>query len=90
MNETGSHVYHLKVDSAGRVVLPSAFRHRTGIEQGTEIVAEDDGHGILIKTYAQVLRDVQEFFQGIAPPGVCLSEELIRERRQEAAREDHA
>ncbi len=79
--------HHLKVDSAGRVVLPAEFRQRSGITPGDQLVAEDDGASIHIKTYDQVLKEVQAFFKGIAPPGVVMSEELIKERRAEAARE---
>jgi prevent-host-death family protein len=31
---------------------------------------------------------VREYFKGAAPPSVVLSDELIRERREEAKRED--
>jgi AbrB family looped-hinge helix DNA binding protein len=87
MADMSVRTHHLKVDSAGRVVLPADFRRRSGVGPGDQLVAEDDGTTIHIKTYDQVLKDVQSFFKEIAPPGVVLSEELIRERRAEAARE---
>jgi AbrB family looped-hinge helix DNA binding protein len=81
------HTHQLKVDSAGRVVLPADFRQRVAISPGDHVVAEDDGTAIRIRTYDQVVKDVQAFFKTAAPKDRLLSEELIRERRAEAARE---
>lgn len=81
------HTHQLKVDSAGRVVLPADFRLRAAIAPGDHVVAEDDGAAIRIRTYDQVLREVQAFFKTAAPPDQLLSEELLRERRAEATRE---
>ncbi len=39
------------------------------------------------KTQEQAIREAQDFFAPLAPPDVLLSEELIRERREEARRE---
>ena len=39
------------------------------------------------KTQEQAIREAQDFFATLAPPDVLLSEELIRERREEASRE---
>ena len=35
-----------------------------------------------------VIREVQAYFADVAPPGVSLSEELLRDRREEAQREN--
>ncbi len=81
------HTHQLKVDSAGRVVLPADFRQRAAISPGDHVVAEDDGTAIRIRTYDQVLKEVQAFFKAAAPQDRMLSEELLRERRAEASRE---
>ena len=52
-------VYRLKVDSSGRVALPSELRQRQHIEQGDTIVVVDDRQGVHIKTLDQVLAEVQ-------------------------------
>lgn len=87
MNGNEVHTHQLKVDSAGRVVLPADFRQRAAISPGDHVVAEDDGFAIRIRTYDQVVKDVQAFFKTAAPADHLLSEELIQERRAEAARQ---
>ena len=56
-----------------------------GSEDGT--VLEPSESGIVLRPQDAVIRDVQAFFADIAPAGRLLSEELIRERREEAERE---
>jgi AbrB family looped-hinge helix DNA binding protein len=85
--ENGRMVFHMKVDSAGRVVIPVGVRERHRIAAGGEIVLEDSDEGIRLRTMDEVLRDVQMKCRKLAEPGVLQSEELIRERRAEAARE---
>jgi AbrB family looped-hinge helix DNA binding protein len=79
--------YRVRVDSAGRVLIPAGSRQRLGIDQGDEVVVEVDDRGIRITTAAQALKEVQDYFAAIKKPGESLVDELIRERREEAARE---
>ncbi len=44
-------------------------------------------HGIEIKTLDEVIREAQELCARYVKPGVSLVDELLRERREEAARE---
>lgn len=85
--ENGRAVFHVKVDGAGRVVIPVGVRERHHIAAGGEIVIEDGEEGIRLRTMDEVIRDVQAKCRRLAEPGVLQSEELIRERRAEAARE---
>jgi hypothetical protein len=41
-----------------------------------------------LQTFEQVVREVQEAFAPYKQPGVSVVDELIRERREEAAREE--
>lgn len=79
--------YHLKVDSAGRIRLPNAIRERLGIEHGDAIVVVEDNHEIRIETAAAALARAQEYFASFVPGGVSLADELMADRREEAARE---
>ena len=86
--QTNSHeIYRVKVDSAGRVIIPTAMRERFGIRQGDEVVIDVDEGGMHLKTQAQVIRDFQDYFTQFTTPGVSLVDELLRERREEAKRE---
>jgi AbrB family looped-hinge helix DNA binding protein len=79
--------FRARIDSAGRVLIPASSRQRLGIGQGDEVLVEVDDRGIHIKTAAQALKEAQEYFATIKKPGESIVDELIRERREEAARE---
>ena len=80
-------VFHARVDGAGRIVIPIDLRQRHGISAGEEIMVEDDAGSIRLRTMDEAVRDVQARCRKLAEPGVLQSDELIRERRAEAARE---
>jgi AbrB family looped-hinge helix DNA binding protein len=76
-----------RVAEAGRVVIPAELRKELGIEEGQDIVFARDGNSIRIIPLREAIREVQDYFASLAPPDVLLSEEVIAERRQEAAKE---
>lgn len=81
-------VYQLKPDAAGRLVLPADSTIRQLMRNGETIVGVEEADGSLhLKTYSQLVREVQEFFAPHKPLGVNVVDELIAERRAEAARE---
>ncbi len=81
------HVYRSKVDASGRIVLPADVRVRHHIHTGDQVVIIEGEDGLQVKTRGQALCEAQNLFAELAPPDVLLSEELIRERRQEAEHE---
>jgi AbrB family looped-hinge helix DNA binding protein len=89
METVGKHseLFRTKLDSAGRVLIPASSRQRLGIGQGDEVLVEVDDRGIRITTAAQALKEAQDYFATIKKPGESIVDELIRERREEAARE---
>jgi AbrB family looped-hinge helix DNA binding protein len=76
-----------RVTDAGRVVIPAELRKEFGIEEGEEIVFSKDERGILITTLREAIRQAQDYFASLAPREVRMSDELLNERRVEAARE---
>lgn len=82
-----SSIFRARVDSVGRVVIPAEVRHRFGVEQGDEVIVELDDRGIHITTATQALNDAQDYLASYVSPGESIADELIRERREEAARE---
>jgi bifunctional DNA-binding transcriptional regulator/antitoxin component of YhaV-PrlF toxin-antitoxin module len=78
----------LKVDSQGRVMLPSWWRKEAGVDATTELcVAVREDGGLLLETREQGLRRARALLRRYIPEQVSLSKELIAERRAEAARE---
>lgn len=83
--------YHAKVISGGKIVIPANLRREFGIKDGDSLVIERDANGgLAIKTYAQVVREVQAEFRRLRTPGdgTSMVDELIAERRAEARREN--
>jgi bifunctional DNA-binding transcriptional regulator/antitoxin component of YhaV-PrlF toxin-antitoxin module len=81
-------VIHTKIGEGRRVAIPAEMCHRYGLEPGDPVVLESSTSGIVVRPLDAVIREVQAFFADAAPPGVLLSEELIRDRREEASREN--
>ncbi len=78
----------VRVDSAGRVVIPAEVRQHVGIEPGQDLILSEDEQGIRLQTFGQVVKAVQEAFAPYRIPGVSVVDELIREREEEARREN--
>src|SRR5262245_57622506 len=76
----------LRVDSAGRVVIPADLRERLGIRPGEELILSEEQHALRVQTFRQALADAQAYFAAYMRPGESVVDELIRERREEAAR----
>lgn len=87
MEGTAHHVYHTKLDASGRIVIPVEVRQRRNIGQGQTLVVVEDEHGLHVKTIDEVVAEAQEYFLTLAPAEVSLVDELLAERRAEAARE---
>ncbi len=84
---TSGTVSQVRVDSAGRVVIPAALRDRFGITPGQELILREEDGAIRLQTFAQAAKAVQAEFARYAVPGVSVVDELIRDRREEAKRE---
>lgn len=75
----------VKVDTQGRALLPKHVREELGVKGGGEVVLSRDENGRLyIESKQQVLKRLQARFAHI---DVSLADELIQDRRAEAARE---
>ena len=80
--------YHAKLIKGGKIVIPAALRREFGFKDGDTLVFESVGGRLVLKTYAQVVRDVQAEFKAMLPAGSrSMIDELLAERRAEAARE---
>jgi AbrB family looped-hinge helix DNA binding protein len=81
-------VIHTKMSEGRRVAIPAELCQRYGLHPGDPLVLEPSDTGIIIRPLEAVIREVQAYFADLAPPDVLLSAELLRDRREEAARED--
>lgn len=76
-----------KVAEGGRIVIPAAYRKALGIKTGDEVLLKLDGDSLRIYSRAQAVRLAQKIVRKYVPEGVSLVDELLLERRQEAANE---
>jgi AbrB family transcriptional regulator, stage V sporulation protein T len=80
--------YHAKLIKGGKIVIPAELRREFGLKDGDTLVFERAGNALVIKTYEQVVREVQATFKAMkSDPNRSMVDELIAERRAEAARE---
>jgi AbrB family looped-hinge helix DNA binding protein len=85
--EVERQVYHLKVDSSGRIVLPAEVRERNHINFGDTVVVMVDAQGFQVKTRDQIGAEAQAYFAKLVPRDVLLSEEILNDRRAESERD---
>jgi AbrB family looped-hinge helix DNA binding protein len=82
-------VYHVTVTDRGRLVLPAEIREKLKIRDGDRVslTLEDDGR-VTLQTLDVAIRRLRGMFKHLARPGRLESDELIKERRREARREE--
>lgn len=85
--DNANYVYRLKVDSSGRLLLPTEARDRHRIANGDTVVVLDGVDGLRVRTLDEVIADVQTHFAKHVPRGVLLSEEILADRRAEHERD---
>lgn len=71
----------------GRVVVPAAIREALGLKEGDVLFARLEGGEIKLLTPQAAMRRAQAIVRQFVPDDVSLVDELIAERRREAARE---
>lgn len=76
-----------RLGKSGRLVVPAEFRHEMGLEDGTQVLLRLDQDGLHITTPKTALSRAQAWVRSFTPEGVSLADELIAERRREAAKE---
>jgi AbrB family looped-hinge helix DNA binding protein len=78
----------LRIGKNGRIVIPANLREVLGLSENDPVVATLEGKRIILETEEALLERLYQMV-GPAPEGELVSEELIRERREEAQREQH-
>ena len=76
-----------KLASGGRVVIPAEFRQALGLNEGDVLTLKLEDNEIRLYTFEEGIRRAQALVREFVPEGVSLVDELIAERRREAALE---
>ncbi len=79
--------FHVRVIDGGKIVLPSALRRKYGFEVGKTLVVEDSSGSVTIRSLDDAVAAAQAIMAKVAPVSRVLSDELVADRRAEAARD---
>ncbi len=75
-----------KISEGGRIVIPAAYRKALGVKPGDEVqLVLEDGEIRMVSQRQAIVR-AQNMLRRYVPKDRNLSEELIKERREEASR----
>ena len=78
-------VIHGKMVEGGRLIVPAAIRKEMGLEKGGVVVMELHGDELRVRPARSALKRLREALRGTVAEGVSVVDELIAERRREAA-----
>jgi AbrB family looped-hinge helix DNA binding protein len=73
------------VGPKGRVVIPARIRTKLGIDEGSELVALVEGDAVVLVPRSAIKSRLRSIFAGV---DVSMRDELIANRRAEAAHDD--
>lgn len=79
--------HHARIAAGGRIVIPARLRKELGLRAGDRVILDVDDGALRVRSLSAAVARAQELVAEYVPAGVSLAEELIRERRDEAARE---
>lgn len=78
--------HELALSKQGRLVIPARLRRALGLQPGDRLVARQDGDRIILERRDAVERRVKARVANI-PQDASLVDELLADRRAEAAKE---
>ena len=73
------------IREGGRLVIPSAYRKALGLKPGDEVLLSLEDGEIRVVSTRQAVARAQALVRRYIPKGRKLSDELIKDRREEAA-----
>jgi len=75
-----------KISQDGRLVIPAAYRKELGLKPGDEVALVLEEGELRVISARQAIARAQGLVRQYVPEGRPLSQELLQERREEAAR----
>jgi AbrB family looped-hinge helix DNA binding protein len=76
-----------RIVSGGRLQIPADVRKELGLADGDNVRLEVVDGELRVRSYQAVIKAIQAEVRRYVPEGVNLADELIADRRAEAARE---
>lgn len=83
-----SQPHRTKINANGRIVIPARMRKEMGVKAGDEMLMRMKDGELHVYTLDHAIESFRRELAKHVPPGVSLVDELIRDRRAEAAMEE--
>lgn len=77
----------VRILDGGKLVLPASFRRQLGFNVGDTVIIEMIDGELHVRSRSSALTSARKLMRQLVPEGVSLSDELIADRRAEAAHE---
>jgi AbrB family transcriptional regulator, stage V sporulation protein T len=78
--------YQAKMIKGGKIVIPAELRRELGFAEGDTLVIAREGNSAVVKTYAEVIREVQGKAKKLIKKPFTV-DDFLAEKYAEAARE---
>lgn len=75
----------VKIIEGGKLVIPAAMRRALGIGSGDMVLVDVEDGELRIRSLPKAIKRAQAIVRRHVPKGVSLADELIADRRGEAA-----
>jgi AbrB family looped-hinge helix DNA binding protein len=76
-----------KITEGGKLIIPASFRREMGIQTGDTVVMEMVDGELRVRSRDAAIAEIQNLVRGLVPEDIGLADELIADRRAEAAKE---
>ncbi|KQQ26386.1 AbrB family transcriptional regulator [Methylobacterium sp. Leaf123] len=76
-----------KIVDGGKLVIPAGFRRELGLEVGDTVIMEVIEGELRVRSRDAAIAEIQKLARSFIPEGVSVVDELIADRRTEAAKE---
>ena len=83
----GMETIAVRVEKSGRILIPSAIRKKLNLKAGSEVLLHVDDASVTVTTREQVLERIRAIIRK-NPPARSMADDLLADRRCEAAIED--
>ncbi len=77
----------LRIGPQGRLVIPAELRRELDLEPGETLMAHVESRRLVLERREQILERLRAELRDAAPAEGCMVDDLIAERREEAASE---
>ena len=79
--------FHAKLIKGGKIVIPAKLRRELGFKEGDRLVIERDGSGFVVRSFAEVIRDIQRTVKAMVKTPFTV-DDYLAEKYAEAEREN--